>query len=140
MSMMLKSADNGVFRAPPDAALLRELAQAAGPSWHEIDLRRVRSKRGLLAALARALSFPETFGDNWDALADSLQDLSWLASMDTGTLLHLRGYDRFLAAAPGDAQTLLDILTETAQFWQSRSRLFVVITEGAGVALPLALR
>lgn len=136
MSMMLKSADNGVFRAPTDVALLRELAQAAGPCWHEIDLRHVRSKRGLLAALARALLFPETFGGNWDALADSLQDLSWLTAKNAGVLLHLRGYDRFLAAVPDDAETLQEILMETAQFWQSRSRLFAVITEGAGVALP----
>lgn len=133
MSALLKPAMNGVYRLPSDPVLLRDLLPAAGVG--DVDLRRVRSKRGLLAALARALQFPETFGGNWDALADSLQDLSWLC--DAGIVLHLRGYDRFLAAAPDDAATLQNILAEAAQFWRSRSRLFVVFAEGAGAPLPL---
>lgn len=132
MSALLKPAMNGVYRLPSDPVLLRDLLPAAGA--RDVDLRRVRSKRGLLAALARALQFPETFGGNWDALADSLQDLSWLGS--AGIVLHLRSYDRFLAAAPDDAATLQVIVTEAAQFWRSRSRLFVVFTEGAGAPLP----
>lgn len=132
MSALLKPAMNGVYRLPSDPVLLRDLLPAAGA--RDVDLRRVRSKRGLLAALARALQFPETFGGNWDALADSLQDLSWLGS--AGIVLHLRGYDRFLAAAPDDAATLQVIVAEAAQFWRSRSRLFVVFTEGAGAPLP----
>ncbi|MBY0267191.1 MAG: barstar family protein [Burkholderiales bacterium] len=132
MSALLKPAMNGVYRLPSDPVLLRDLLPAAGA--RDVDLRRVRSKRGLLAALARALQFPETFGGNWDALADSLQDLSWLGS--AGIVLHLRGYDRFLAAAPDAAATLQVIVTEAAQFWRSRSRLFVVFTEGAGAPLP----
>ncbi len=132
MSALLKPAMNGVYRLPSDPVLLRDLLPASGA--RDVDLRRVRSKRGLLAALARALQFPETFGGNWDALADSLQDLSWLGS--AGIVLHLRGYDRFLAAAPDAAATLQVIVTEAAQFWRSRSRLFVVFTEGAGAPLP----
>jgi hypothetical protein len=124
MNSVLMPAANGFYRAP---------AAGAGAGWIEIDLRRVRGKRGLLAALARALRFPEGFGGNWDALADSLQDLAWI---DGGVRLQLRGYDRFRAAAAADAAMLEDILAEAAQFWRLRSRLFVVAAEGAA-APPL---
>lgn len=118
MNNRLTHADNGLYAAPADT----------GPGWLEIDLRRVRGKRGLLAAFARVLRFPEGFGGNWDALADCLQDLSWI---EGGVLLHLRGLGRFREAAAGDAATLEDLLAESAQFWRTRARLFVVVADGA---------
>ena len=36
------------------------------------------SKADLLAILAEQLSFPDYFGENWDALDEMLRDLSWL--------------------------------------------------------------
>lgn len=136
MNIPLKPADNGLYRTPTQIDLLRTDAPATGLDWCEADLRRVRGKRGLLAALARSLRFPETFGGNWDALADALQDLSWL---EGGVLCHLRGYDRFREAAPADAQVLEEILAESAQFWRGRQRVFVVLTEGTGATLPRRL-
>lgn len=133
MNAPLKPVANGVYCVPALIEPLRAEVLNAGFDWFEADLRRVRGKRGLLAALARSLRFPETFGGNWDALADALQDLSWLES---GVLCHLRGYDRFRAAAPADAQMLEEILAESAQFWREHRRVFVVITEGAGAPLP----
>ena len=38
----------------------------------------VSEKGEAIAAIARALSFPDWFGQNLDALHDSLTDLSWL--------------------------------------------------------------
>ncbi len=38
----------------------------------------VEDDPGLFAALAAALRFPEYFGENWDAVDESLQDLDWL--------------------------------------------------------------
>jgi len=121
MNARLTHADNGLYAAPASARA----------DWLEIDLRRVRGKRGLLAAFARALRFPEGFGGNWDALADCFQDLSWLGG---GVLLHLRGYQRWREAAAADAGVLEEILAESARFWSARSRLFVVIADSA--ALP----
>jgi len=75
-------------------------------------------KPTLLLRMATALDFPRTFGHNWDALADSLRDLSWLPS--TGfTLLFENGGD--LQQAGSEAfDTLLEILEECAQEWGER--------------------
>jgi hypothetical protein len=42
----------------------------------------IRTKADLLSTLARALHFPDTFGQNWDALVDSLSDLSFHAGTE----------------------------------------------------------
>jgi RNAse (barnase) inhibitor barstar len=36
------------------------------------------SKQALFAALAKQLSFPDYFGENWDAFDECVRDLSWL--------------------------------------------------------------
>ncbi|HRG72048.1 MAG TPA: barstar family protein, partial [Thauera aminoaromatica] len=43
-----------------------------------IDLAGCTDKAGVLARIATALHFQESFGHNWDALSDCLCDLSWL--------------------------------------------------------------
>ncbi|MCO1582275.1 barstar family protein [Crossiella sp. SN42] len=45
---------------------------------HVVDGSELRTKRAVLQAFARALSFPDYFGVNLDALYDCLTDLSWL--------------------------------------------------------------
>jgi RNAse (barnase) inhibitor barstar len=45
---------------------------------HPIDGTRIRSKGEFYDAVAAALSFPDWFGRNLDALYDCLRDLSWL--------------------------------------------------------------
>lgn len=60
----------------------------------------------LLRALAQGLSFRDWFGWNWDALEDSLRDLSWI---DEGEVLvhHLA----IPHLSPDDLRTYLAILT-----------------------------
>lgn len=38
----------------------------------------LNSRHKLFAALRRELKLPGYFGENWDALADCLRDLSWI--------------------------------------------------------------
>ena len=123
----LTAATNGVYRAPPDTAALRAAARDADLRWAVVDLRRARGKRALLNAFARALAFPGTFGGNWDALADCLQDLSWLAGQ--GAVLAGRGAADFAATAPGEQAVLLEILGATTDYWRQRGRVFIVLAD-----------
>ena len=65
----------------------------------------------MLAATAQAFRFPDWFGHNWDALADSLADLSWLPA--PGYLLIIERYTALASAAPEAWLTFIDILDET---------------------------
>ncbi|TCP54875.1 barstar (barnase inhibitor) [Tamaricihabitans halophyticus] len=52
--------------------------KARGAFPHVLDGSQVRDKVGALEAISAALSFPDYFGGNLDALYDCLRDLSWL--------------------------------------------------------------
>lgn len=75
-----------------------------------LDLAPVQDKSTLLDAIATALEFPHDFGHNWDALADSLGDLSWRPA--PGYMLLLEHADALREIAPRDFTTLLEILDE----------------------------
>lgn len=128
-SAALSVKSNGVYRAPAAVALLQTIVRRAGLRWVVVDLRRARGKHALLSACARGFQFPASFGGNWDALVDCLQDMSWLA--EPGTVALLRGAADFAVAAPNEHALLLEILGATAEYWQQRERVFIVVSEGA---------
>jgi len=79
-----------------------EIAQrAANHGWRfaRLDGRQIASKAAFVAAFAAALDFPAYFGHNWDALADSVRDLSW-APAERGYLVLYEDAGVFAAAAP----------------------------------------
>jgi len=119
---------NGIYRTPVDAVPLRDAARRASLPWIVIDLRGVRERHGLFTAFSRACRFPDEFGGNWDALADSLQDLSWLQAQ--GWVLQLQGVAECSGAAPEVHTMLQEILTSTAGFWQLQGRVFIVFADG----------
>lgn len=65
-----------IARVGPDEALADTLARLhrAGRATYLVD---GATKGELLESFATALAFPEYFGHNLDALADSLSDVSW---------------------------------------------------------------
>src|SRR5262249_43524081 len=73
-----------------------------------LDGRRCRTKRTLLAEMARVLAFPPYFGGTWDALEDCLTDLEWLPG--EGYRLIIRAADRMLAREPAGYATLRALL------------------------------
>jgi barstar (barnase inhibitor) len=127
-SGFLAAERSGVYRTPRLLGPLRDASAAAKCAWVEMDLHAVRGKAGLLAAFAAALAFPPMFGDNWDALADSLQDLSW--RRERGYVMHLGGVDALARAAPTDWATALEILEASATYWKDRGTVFVVLADG----------
>ena len=98
-----------------DRAVIVQTGTALGFTVIPIDLRDCRDKADLLDRIARAMRFPDWFGDNFDALADSLGDLSWLPA--TGYVLLLDHAQDLRDHAPDTFSALLDILNEVSTGW-----------------------
>ena len=88
------------------------------------DLKEVNSKADLLKVLAAGLKLPSHFGNNWDALADSVEDGAWLGKNGVAiVLMHTAPYRK----AHGIDWTMLeDILAEAADYWRERHKPFWV--------------
>ena len=114
---------SGVYRAPDDTSALRAAAETARLSWHELNLGRVGNKREFLAACARGLRFPRTFGGNWDALADCLKDLG------ADFVVSLRNCEPFAEGAADDYAMALEVFQDAATFWRERGSAFVVLVD-----------
>jgi len=80
-----------------------------------LDGGRCRTKRSLLADMARVLAFPAHFGRTWDALEDCLTDLEWLPG--TGYRLVILAADRLLARDPAGYATLVALLEDVGRAW-----------------------
>lgn len=79
-----------------------------------IDLAGCQDKDDLLQRMAVSLQLPESFGHNWDALADCLRDLSWLAAW--GYVLLFEHTDDLRQRAETDYDILLGVLDDAATF------------------------
>lgn len=106
----------GVHNLPSEGIeVLAQAARAAGYAFLPADLADCTDKAGFLAGIAQALHFPAWFGQNWDALADCLNDFSWLPA--DGYVIVLDHADRFRLGAAADFLTALEIFEEAAQAW-----------------------
>lgn len=109
----------GVYRVAsvgPEALLQ---AQAEGWQAAVLDLTGVTDKAGFLDSCVAGLELPDWFGRNWDALADSLTDLSWWDE-PRGYLVLTSGWPDFARAAPRDADTAAEILSAAVGYWAVR--------------------
>jgi hypothetical protein len=91
-----------------------ELCRARGFCAIQIDLTGIREKNELLIRIAAAMNFPAPFGTNWDALTDSLRDLSWLTPR--GVLVVLEN-SRDLWYQPTLAGALVELWLLCAGYW-----------------------
>lgn len=123
------AARSGLYRPPDAIDLLQQAAARVGIAWFTVNLRGVGDKGRFLDTCATALGFPSSFGHNWDAFADSLQDFSWHPAR--GYLIHLEHAPDFARAAPQDYATALDILGYAAQYWKERGRVFIALIDDA---------
>lgn len=118
------AADAGVREWSGTPETLKTAAAAAKLRFCALDLHGIDSKAALLAAIDKALKLPEHFGDNWDALADCVEDGDWLGR--SGIVIAIRHVAPFRKAHPADWATLADILGEAAEYWQERHKPFWV--------------
>lgn len=102
----------------------------------ELDLTGCADKAALLQRIAKAYRFPEWFGHNWDALADALDDLSWLPA--EGYLTVVQGIGALPSLISDSTTTLLEIFGETASDWTADGIPFwILIADGAPGIAPL---
>ncbi|MER7839527.1 barstar family protein [Streptomyces sp. NPDC096040] len=81
-----------------------------------LDLTEVADKAGLMDRAAAALSLPDWFGRNWDALADSLRDPSvWPPeALDRGLLVVVTGWQGYAGTRPDEWKTAQDVFAQAA--------------------------
>lgn len=105
-------------------ALADELTEAR---WYvgRCDVATVDDKATLINAIATGMGFPEWTARNWDALADSLTDLSWID--ESAVVLLLEGSDGPKSAAPRDWQTAREVLVDAAAWWETRPKTLIVL-------------
>ncbi|MEU6367618.1 barstar family protein [Streptomyces sp. NPDC046931] len=81
-----------------------------------LDLDGVTDKSAFMERVASALDLPEWFGRNWDALADSLTDLTvWpSAAVERGLLLVVRGWRTYARERPEEWRIAEEVFSESA--------------------------
>jgi len=97
-----RSHDNGVHD-------LRGLASV-------LDGRELRNKAELLAAVGKALAFPDYYGANWDALEECLNDMSWREGPILLAIVHADAMSR------AELDILIDIFGLAAESWRGQDR------------------
>ena len=80
-----------------------------------VDLRACADVDAAMCEIAEVLRFPDWFGENLDALADCLSDLTWLPS--EGYVLVLENTGDWRALEPDTFDTVLEILNQTSERW-----------------------
>lgn len=130
----------GVYRYAGRFSTSELLSDAANWGWQGWSLNgaEIGDKREFIAACTRTLHFPDYQGRNWDALEESLRDLSWARAK--GYLLVYAEPFHFARNNATEWRTASSILHEVTNFWQQQGSPFCVLlrrTFGAAPDLPL---
>jgi len=110
-----------------DAADVRHAVEHAGWTYGHLDGWEIEHKAEFLAADGEALSFPDHYGQNLDALADCLADLP-------ATVLLWDGWSAFARAEPAPFHSAVEVLA--AHEANESAAPFVVLLRGEGPDLP----
>lgn len=111
--------------APSDFQFVDSPASYSAPKTRVVRVpRKIHSKRTLLKSLAQRLQLPGWFGGNWDALEDSLRDLTWLPEEESVAIVH-----EDLPFGRGESRGIyLEILRSAMNHWREHGgRQFVVV-------------
>jgi RNAse (barnase) inhibitor barstar len=109
---------SGVYRA----SRADEIADAVRGSKLNFARISISGKASLMQDIAKALGFPDWFGDNWDALEDCLIDLSWREAEG-----HVLVFEGFQFLPEDDLGVLIDVLISAAEFWAGQGKPFFAV-------------
>jgi len=126
----------GVFRVADDTPIkdLEELAKHHNYTFFFLDGAEIADKEEFLNHASAVLSFPDYFGNNWDAFEDCLTDMSWHKT--DGYLILYDNFEAFAKHAPDQFKTALEILRDSIEFWRERKKPLFVLLRGHGEQLP----
>jgi RNAse (barnase) inhibitor barstar len=134
----------GVYTWPVDRKeAARGVTEAERAGWRVfwLDGHGVHDKQALLDRCVEEFLLPSYFGRNWDALQDSLTDLSWVPA-NSGYLVV---YDRWRELADADPEahrTLLDVFGAAVESWRNTPTpmaVFLLVTEEDREDAPVGL-
>ena len=123
---LLDAANSGVYAAPAAAAALKQGARASSLAVFDLDLAGVGGKAAFLARCQEVIGLPPSFGHNWDALADCLEDFSWHPAR--GYLLFVSNGREFARHAR-DCDAALEIFAAAATYWMMKGTLFMALLD-----------
>lgn len=106
-------------------------AERRGRRVFWLDVHGVRDKREFFARCADEFVLPSYFGHNWDALQDSLRDLSW-APANCGYLVLYDHWRELADADPEAHRTLLDVFAAAVEHWRDTTTplsVLILVTE-----------
>jgi RNAse (barnase) inhibitor barstar len=98
---------------------------AAGINTTTVSMSQVHTKEQLLDSLAQAFRFPSYFGRNWDALDESMRDLSWMPA--AGYVVCFTYSLEFWRSNTRLAGELVEISLGVAEWWSGRQVPFHVV-------------
>ena len=129
LQTVLANADKaGVYHLPhADKKQVVEAATTNGFATFRVNLTKAEDKDQMLSTIARALKFPDTFGRNFDALADCLADMEWKPA--DGYLILLEHCDGIHGKAEADFANTLQIFEQAADDWREQDVPFWCLVE-----------
>lgn len=101
--------------------------QAGELCWKSLGALPRIERASLLAALGAALTFPDYYGQNWDAAWDCLTELDWPAGQLLVVHLPLDAAD---AVVEEDLAVFVELLQDACQHWGERGRALCLLIEG----------
>ncbi|MBC8163739.1 MAG: barstar family protein [Roseiflexaceae bacterium] len=128
----------GMYRLVTRVGSARLCAEIEAHGWRCLRIAggQAADKATFLHAVSAALGFPAYVGQNWDALADALGDLSW-APADGYVLLYERA-NVFAEREPTQWAMAREIFAEACDYWATRGTPFYVLVRGATAGAGLA--
>ncbi len=115
----------GVYHLPSsDRKALKTAALALGFGWLQSGFGGKRELPPILAKIGKDLRLPDWYGENLDALADCLTDLSWNAA--PGYVLLIEGADALHTRDEAAFATLNEVFASIIADWQEEKVPFWV--------------
>jgi RNAse (barnase) inhibitor barstar len=122
--------DSGVYLLAEGVSTndVEKFALENGFTFFLLNGKQISGKGDFLTRAASALSFPDYFGNNWDAFEDCLTDMSWHEAR--GYVLLFDDFGPFADQSPDEFHTALEILKDSASFWANGQKVFVALLRG----------